>query len=327
MNNIIGETPMIKITYLYQNKPREIYIKLESYNLTGSIKDRVADYLIKKAYQNKTLIPGMPIIEATSGNTGISFSALGAYYKHPVIIFMPNWASKERVKLMESYGAKVNLVSKEEGGFKECIKRADQLSKQLNGYRPNQFSNIDNIEVHYLKTANEIIKQVPVKIDGFVSGIGTGGTLMGIAKRLKEQNKNIFIAALEPAEAPLLTTGTIKKQHLIEGIGDDFIPDLVDQTILDDIYVIHDEDAINMSRLLAKKLGLGVGISSGANMLAAIQCENQIGGNVVTLFPDDNKKYLSTKLGNPVDTNPDFLSNQIELIDYEIIAQKPHPML
>lgn len=322
MNNIIGKTPMIKITYQYQNKQRKIYVKLEFYNLTGSIKDRVAEYLIKKAYQNKVLVPGMPIIEATSGNTGISFSALGAYYKHPVIIFMPDWASKERIELMESFGAKVNLVSKEEGGFQECIRKADQLSQEVKGYRPNQFSNIDNIEVHYLTTAKEIIKQMPVKIDGFVSGIGTGGTLMGIAKRLKEQNKAISIIALEPAQTPLLTTGKIQGQHQIEGIGDDFVPELVDRNLLDDVYLIHDDDAMNMSRLLARELGLGVGISSGANMLAAIKCEEQIHGNVVTIFPDDNKKYLSTKLINQIDANSSFLSNQIELISYEIIASE-----
>lgn len=327
MNNIIGETPMIKITYQYKNKQRQIFTKLEYYNLTGSIKDRVADYLIKKAYENKTLTPGVPIIEATSGNTGISFSALGAYYKHPVFIFMPNWASDERFQLMQSYGATVIPITKEEGGFQECIRSADELALSLKAYRPNQFSNPDNIEAHYVTTAQEIIKQMPVKIDGFVSGIGTGGTLMGITKRLKEQNENIFIAALEPSEAPLLTTGKIEKQHQIEGIGDDFIPELVDRTLLDHVYLIHDEDAINMSRLLAQELGLGVGISSGANMLAAILCEEQIEGNVVTVFPDDNKKYLSTKLVEQVSSNQDFLSNQIKLIDYEIIAPEKGNML
>lgn len=311
---------MIKINYRYLGRERTIYTKLEYYNLTGSIKDRVAEHILHKAYESGELKKEMPIIEATSGNTGISFAALGAYYKNPVIIFMPDWASKERVNLMRAYGATIKLVSREEGGFLECIRRADTLAKQLNGYRPNQFSNLDNIEAHYLTTGNEIIKQINQKIDGFVSGIGTGGTLIGIGKRLKEENNNTFIAALEPKEAPLLTTGKIIKAHAIEGIGDDFLPDLVDKTMIDTIYTIHDEDAINMSRILAITLGIGVGISSGANMLAAILCEEEIHGNIVTVFPDDNKKYLTTKLGEQINPNPNFLSNQIELLNYEIVA-------
>lgn len=327
MNEIIGNTPMIKINYQYEGEKRSIYVKLESYNLTGSIKDRVASYIITKAYQNGTLKKGMPIIEATSGNTGISFSALGAFYNHPVIIFMPDWVSKERVKLIESYGATTILVSREEGGFEECIKRADHLASILNGYRPNQFSNKLNIEAHYMNTGVEIIHQMPVLIHSFVSGIGTGGTLIGVGKRLKEENSKIKIIALEPAEAPLLSGGKKIREHAIEGIGDDFIPSIVDQNMIDDIYLISDEDAINMSRLLASRLGLAVGISSGANMLASIKEQQKTNGNVVTVFPDDNKKYLSTKLMESCNFDENLLSNQIELIDYEVIAPKTINML
>ncbi len=319
MNAIIGNTPMIKINYEYMGEERYIYVKLEYYNLTGSIKDRMALYLFEQAYQKGLLKPGMPIIEATSGNTGISFSAIGAYYKHPVIIFMPDWVSHERVSLMKSFGAEVVLVSHEEGGFLECIKRADQLAQRVNGFRPNQFSNLDNVAAHYSYTALEMIQQVPETIDGFVSGIGTGGTLMGIGKRLKEENPNVQIIALEPMESPLLTNDKVGK-HMIEGIGDDFVPDIVDKNMIDDIYLIHDEDAINMSRLLARMLGIGVGISSGANMLAAIQAEQRLKGTVVTIFPDDNKKYLSTKLAEKIDLNESFLSNQIKLIRYETVV-------
>lgn len=318
-NRVIGNTPMIKINYEFLNQKKSVYVKLEYYNLTGSIKDRIALYILNKQIQNSTIKPGMPIIEATSGNTGISFAALGAYYHHPVTIFMPDWVSIERVNLMKSYGASVILVSKEEGGFKECIKRADELAIQINGYRPNQFSNLDNIEAHYIETASEILKQLPETIDAFVSGIGTGGTLMGIGKRLKENNPKTKVIALEPKEAPLLTSGKMIQNHAIEGIGDEFIPELIDRKMIDDVYLIHDEDAINMSRMLASKLGLGVGISSGANLLAAIKYSEQTKGNIVTIFPDDNKKYLSTKLMDPIDLNPSFLSNQIRLIDYEII--------
>lgn len=322
MKGIIGNTPMIKINYRYLGEIRSIYTKLEYYNVTGSIKDRIAQYIIEKSYQDGILKPGMTIVEATSGNTGISFSALGAYYKHPVVIFMPNWVSEERVKLMRSYGATVHLISRDEGGFTECIKRADRLALEINGFRPNQFSNPDNVMAHYWSTAFEMMEQIPDMIDGFVSGIGTGGTLMGIGKRLKEENPNVKVIALEPKEAPLLTKGEILKEHCIEGIGDDFIPKIVDRNMIDEVYLVHDQDAANMSRLLASKLGLAVGISSGANMLASIKCQSQIGGNIVTVFPDDNKKYLSTILAQPIDFNESFLSNQIELIDYEVVVSR-----
>lgn len=328
MNDLIGNTPMIKINYKLSGELKSIYVKLESYNLSGSIKDRVALYILKKAMQKGDLKDGMPIIEVTSGNTGISFAALGAYYKHPVIIFMPDWVSKERIKLLELYGANIILISKEEGGFEECIKRADMLSEQINGYRPNQFDNEDNVEAHYGTTAIEILNQLSIPVEGFISGVGTGGTLMGVGKKLKEENPNTQIIAIEPVGAAILKNGYVeKKDHLIEGIGDGLIPKIVDQDLIDDIYLIDDADAVNMSRLLACKLGLGVGISSGANLLGAIKFQERNKGVVVTVFPDDNKKYLSTKLSEPLDLNLDFLSNKVELLNYEIIASKEKNML
>ena len=185
MNQLIGNTPMIKINYKLNGETKSIYVKLESYNLSGSIKDRMAFYILEKARQRNELKDGMPIVEVTSGNTGIAFAALGAYYKHPVTIFMPDWVSKERVKLLELYGANVILVSKQEGGFEECLKRANALATEINGYRPNQFDNEDNVKAHYHTTAKEILEQLLVPVDAFISGIGTGGTLMGVGKRLK----------------------------------------------------------------------------------------------------------------------------------------------
>lgn len=328
MNELIGNTPMVKINYKLGGLSKSIYVKLESYNLSGSIKDRVAFYILKKAKQKNELKDGMPIIEVTSGNTGIAFAALGAYYKHPVTIFMPDWVSRERIKLLEIYGANVILISKEEGGFEECVKRANMLSQQINGYRPNQFDNEDNVEAHYCTTAIEILNQIPVPVEGFISGIGTGGTLMGVGKRLKEENSKIKIIAIEPVGAAILKNGYVeKKDHLIEGIGDGLIPKIVDRNLIDDIYLIGDADAVNMSRLLARKLGLSVGISSGANLLGAIKFQEVNSGTVVTVFPDDNKKYLSTELSEPLDLNPNFLSNKIELLNYEIIASKEKSML
>ena len=315
LDKLIGNTPMIKIKYHYQNQTNYVYAKLEYYNFTGSIKDRVAYYILKKAKELGLLKDREPIVEATSGNTGISFAALGAYYNHPVHIFMPDWASVERVSIMRLYGAHVHLVSKEEGGFKEAIRRSEEYAQKINGFLPRQFENNLNVEAHYNTTAKEIISSLPT-VDTFVSGIGTGGTLMGIAKYLKEKDKNIKIVALEPNKMPLLSGGKIIGNHKIEGIGDDFIPQIVDKNYIDDIVVIDDEDAINMSRLLAKKLGLGVGISSGANFLASVLSS---GNNVATVFADDFKKYLTTDLTKEINKDPKLLSNQIELLDMEVI--------
>ena len=257
----------------------------------------------------------MPIIEATSGNTGISFAAFGAFYGHPIYIFMPDWVSLERINIMKMYGAKVILISKEDGGFKKAISDADNLAKEINGFRPNQFSNINNVMVHYDYTGKEIV-DVLDNIDVFVSGVGTGGTLIGVGKRIKEKFFNCKIIAIEPDKMPLLSKGIIIENHKIEGIGDDFIPDLVDKDLIDNVLLINDEDAINMSRILAKKLGLGVGISSGANFLGACLCE---GEDVVTIFVDDMKKYLSTELVNEIVDSKDFISNRIEILSMEWI--------
>ena len=305
-DTLIGNTPMIKIKYRYKGKEAYIYAKLEMFNVTGSIKDRVAYYIIKNAKEKGILKQNMPIIEATSGNTGISLSALGAYYKHPVYIFMPDWASKERIELMKLYGANITLVSKEEGGFIKCVEEAKKLAKTLNGFLANQFENEDNIVAHYKTTGKEILEQLEGKdLGGFVSGVGTGGTLIGIGKRLKEKNHAIKVAALEPQKMPILSNGKFIGQHRNK--------DIVEK----DIILINDDDAINMARKLSKELGLGVGISSGANFIGAILLQEKIQKPIVTVFADDNKKYLSTDLVKAIDSNNDFISNEVELSNYE----------
>ena len=316
---LIGNTPMIKINYEYKEKQKSIYAKIEYFNLTGSIKDRVAYYIIENAKRRGELEEGMPIIEATSGNTGISLAALGAYYNHPVYIFMPNWASKERVELMKSFGANIILISKEEGGFIRCVEEAKKMAEEKEGFLSNQFANKDNFQAHYETTGSEIIEQISEKLDGFVSGVGTGGTLMGIGTRLKEKFKSLKIVAIEPEKMPIISQGKKIDQHKIEGIGDDFVPDLVDRNKIDDIILINDEDAINMSRRLANELGLGVGISSGANFIGSVLINEKLENSVVTVFADDNKKYLSTDLSKNIDKNNKFISNQIKLLNYEII--------
>lgn len=316
----VGNTPLIKIGYKYNQKKKYIYAKLESYNITGSIKDRVALYIIKKAYEQGRLEKGMEIVEATSGNTGIALSAMGAYFKNPVRIFMPNWVSTERVNLMKMYNAKVTLISKEEGGFKKAIEEAKKYAIKNNAFYSNQFENEDNVCAHYETTGKEIVDTLK-NIDAFVSGIGTGGTLMGTAKKLKENNENVKIYALEPDKMPLLSQNKIYTNHKIEGIGDDFIPKIVDKEKIDKVILVNDDDAVNMAKKLALDLGLGVGISSGANMIASVLAKEENEGSVVTVFPDDNKKYLSTDLSKSIDNNKEYISNKIELLNYEFVTQ------
>ncbi len=313
---MIGNTPMVKIKYRYKGKEKSIYAKLESYNLTGSIKDRVAYYILNKAKERGELHSNMPIVEATSGNTGISLAALAAYYHHPCHIYMPDWVSVERLRIMKLFGADVTLFSKEEGGFSRCIEEANRFAMEHNGFLANQFSNPDNVLAHYETTGKEIVNSIH-PIDGFVSGIGTGGTLMGIGKRVLEENPHTTICALEPDTMALLSGGTVSS-HKIEGIGDDFIPKIVNQDVIHKIIQIHDTDAIEMARKLGRELGLGVGISSGANMLGAILLEEELGGTIVTVFPDDNKKYLTTDLASSENMDAP-ISDQVELLDYQVV--------
>ena len=275
--------------------------------------------MINNAKKRGDLKEGMPIIEATSGNTGIAISALGTYYKHEVYIFMPDWVSEERLKLMKSYGANVILISKEDGGFIRCVEEAKKMAKEKNGFLSNQFSNRDNFLAHYETTAEEILNQIPEPIEGFLSGVGTGGTLMGIGTKLKEKYINLKIVAIEPDKMPIISQGKIIGSHKIEGIGDDFVPELVEKDKIDNIILVNDNDAINMSRKLAKDLGLGVGISSGANLIGSILLKDKITGSVVTVFADDNKKYLSTDLSKNIVNNKDYISNRVELIGYDIV--------
>ena len=317
IEKLVGNTPMIKINYEYEGKQGSIYSKLEFYNYSGSIKDRIALYIIEKEKENGNLREGQPIIEVTSGNTGIAFSAIGALFGHDVHIFMPDWVSLERRKLIEMYGAQVHLVSREDGGFKKALELVDDFADEIGAYKPLQFDNELNVEAQYMTTGQEIIDDVP-DVNAFVSGIGTGGTLMGVGKRLKDHNPDSKVFALEPSTLSILKMGMEEGDHLIEGIGDDFIPGIVDEDLIDDIVLIHDCDAINMSKRLAKEFGLGIGISSGANFLASVLMDSD-DLKIATVFPDDNKKYITTKLSEEIDENPKLISNNIKLLSFEVI--------
>ena len=317
IDKLVGNTPMIKINYEFEGIKSCIYTKLEYYNYSGSIKDRIAAYIIKKEKENGNLKENQSIVEVTSGNTGISFSAIGALFGHPVHIFMPDWVSLERRKLIEMYGAHVHLVSKKDGGFKKALQLAEDFALKNDAYRPMQFDNKLNVEAQYITTGQEIIDSVP-NVNAFVSGIGTGGTLMGIGKKLKDNNPDSKIFALEPSTLSILKMGMDEGDHMIEGIGDDFIPGIVEKDLIDDIVLIDDLDAINMSRRIARELGLGIGISSGANFLASVLM-NKDDLNIATVFPDDNKKYITTKLSEKIDSDLKLLSNKIKLIDFETL--------
>lgn len=317
IGKLVGNTPMIKIDYEYEGKQGSIYSKLEFYNYSGSIKDRIALYIIQKERENGNLSEGQSIVEVTSGNTGIAFSAIGALFGHDVHIFMPDWVSLERRKIIEMYGAHVHLVSKEEGGFKKALELAEEFALETGAYRPLQFDNPLNVEAQYKTTAREIIDEVP-DINGFVSGIGTGGTLMGIGKKLKEYNPHSKVFALEPSTLSILKMGMEEGSHMIEGIGDDFIPGIIEKDLIDDIILIDDLDAINMAKRIAKEFGLGIGISSGANFLASVLIDDD-NLKLATVFPDDNKKYITTKLSEEIDENPELLSNKVKLIGFEVI--------
>ncbi|MDY0317478.1 MAG: PLP-dependent cysteine synthase family protein [Candidatus Izemoplasmatales bacterium] len=328
MNNMIGNTPLLIINYRYKGEERVIYAKAEYYNLTGSIKDRIAKHIIQESYRDGTLRKDMPIVEATSGNTGIAFAALGAMYGHQVHIFMPEWMSNERKQLIKSYGAILHEVTYEEGGFAGCVRLADEFASKNGGFRPQQFINPYNVEAHFLTTGLEICTQLDklgVEPHCFVAGVGTGGTIMGVKKRFKRRYPNVKVFPLEPAQSAFMTTGLPGTKHRIQGIGDGFLPEIVKLEELDEVLVVDDGDAILMANKLAKKLGLGVGISSGANFIGAVLAQNLYGkdSNTITIFSDDAKKYLSADGINET-VKPGFISTDIELIsvDAECICDK-----
>ena len=316
---LIGNTPLVAVDCAVDGVPRTVYAKLESMNWTGSVKDRMALHIIRRAYQSGVLRPGAPIIEATSGNTGISFAALGAALGHPVIVFIPDWMSSERIALIRSFGAEVRLVSREEGGFLGSIAMAEDFAaRTADAFLPRQFSNEHNSEAHERTTGPEILTQLRVaglSPDALVAGVGTGGTIMGAGRYLRAHVPQMRIHPLEPANSPTLTTGHKVGKHRIQGISDEFIPPIVDLAELDGIVAIDDGDAIGMAQRLAASLGLAVGISSGANFLGALMVQDRIGPDavVVTLFPDSNKKYLSTDLTRNEPARPGFLSPRVTL--------------
>jgi cysteine synthase len=289
-SSYIGHTPLIRIS-------EKIYAKLETVNPSGSIKDRMALAILDAAELRGDLQPGGTIVEATSGNSGIALSMLAAERGYEMIVVMPANMSEERKSMIKAFGAKIVQVPS--GDFAGAVEKRDELVKELHAFCPNQFANPDNIECHYKHTGKEIIHQV-AKIDqhpeisAFVSGTGTGGTLMGVRKALIRKYPHVQIVAVEPTESAVMSGGEAN-EHSIQGIGDGFIPPIVDMACIDEVITVSSQEAIERARRLAKELGLFVGISSGANVLAA---EKYIGkhkpsGIVVTILPDRGERYMS----------------------------------
>jgi len=327
LTRLVGNTPLVSVHFRFQGTHRILFAKSEYLNLTGSIKDRMAVRILQKAYAEGKISPGHTIAEATSGNTGISFAAIGRMLGHPVKIFMPDWMSQERVHLIRSYGAEVVSVSRGDGGFLGSIRKCEEFAASRDDvFLPRQFSNPANCEAHEISTGPEIWSQllsVGKRLQAFAAGVGTGGTVMGVGKFLRQQDESIRIHPVEPAESPTLSAGCKVGNHRIQGISDEFIPEIVQLKDLDEVIAISDGDAIQMAQKLATSLGLAVGISSGCNFLAAVQAQEKIGANAVvaTVFCDDNKKYLSTALMNEEPAKPNYLSPHVELLGFGTVGR------
>lgn len=297
----VGNTPLIRLNRLTGENDAEVLVKFEGVNIGGSIKTRTALNMIEAAEKKGLLKPGAVIVEPTSGNQGIGLSLVGAVKGYEVIIIMPDSVSRERRKLITQYGAKLKLVH-DKGDIGECIDKCIMLAKQMaaedpNVYVPDQFSNSDNVAAHVLATGQEILRDVDGPIDGFCSGIGTGGTITGIGKVLKEKNPDICIVAAEPENAAILSGGGIGS-HIQMGIGDGLIPPILDQSIINDIKIVTDEEALETTKQLAVKEGILCGISSGTNVFAALDLAKKLGKGkrVVTVLPDTGERYFSTVL-------------------------------
>jgi len=298
--DFVGNTPLIQLNRpkgVFSTFKSNLYAKVEYVNPSGSIKDRIAKYLIEQAEKRGDLKPGYTIVEATSGNTGIAFSMAGAAKGYKVVIVMCENMTEERRQFIRAYGAQV-ISTPAEQSLEGCVCKAKELAKQQGWWMPAQFDNRDNIQVHMLTTAKEILNQVPNGIvDAFIAGVGTGGTLMGLAKALKKVNLDVKIVAAQPAGSQELTGGKAG-EHRIAGISDGFIPSIVDTSLIDDVINVGDEEAVNWSRMLARENGLFVGISSGANVYAAVQIAKKMkkDQNVVTVLPDNADRYASLGL-------------------------------
>lgn len=320
LRHLIGDTPLIEIRARWRGVECRVFAKHEAGNFTGSIKDRMALHILEEAHARGEVRPGDRILEASSGNTGIAIAGIGRALGHPVRIYMPDWMSRERLLLMQGMGAEVVGVSREDGGFIGSIEQAEAEARRCgDAFLPRQFANLANIAAHRCTTGPEILLQMRDaghEPEAFVAGVGTGGTVMGVGAFLRDRVPGLTVHPLEPANSPTLRTGKRNGVHRIQGISDEFIPEIVDLESLDSLVDVWDGDAILMAQRLAGQLGLALGISSGANLLGAIQvaAERGNGSAVATVFPDCNKKYLSTDLCRDEPARDDYLTPEVDLL-------------
>ena len=299
-DQLIGHTPLLELAHIeaQENLPAKILAKLEYFNPAGSVKDRIAKAMIDDAEASGKLKPGSVIIEPTSGNTGIGLAAVAAAKGYRIIIVMPETMSVERRQLMKAYGAEL-VLSEGAKGMKGAIAKADELAKEIpNAFIPGQFVNPANPKAHVATTGPEIWDDTDGKVDLFVAGVGTGGTVTGVGQYLKSKNPNVKVVAVEPASSPVLSKGTAGA-HKIQGIGAGFVPDVLDTKVYDEVIAVENDDAFATGRLIGRKEGVLVGISSGAAVWAAIQLAKRpenAGKNIVVLLPDTGDRYLSTPL-------------------------------
>ena len=294
----VGNTSMLKLDVQFQGQTYRLLAKPEFMNPSGSIKDRIAKYIVEQAEKRGLLKPGYTIVEATSGNTGIALSMVAAAKGYEMLVVMPEHMTGERIKIMTSLGADLCLTPKDEG-FEGAVAKADKIAKSGKHYfLANQFKNPDNVMAHYHTTGKEILQQIEGDIDVFVAGVGTGGTLMGVGKALRERNPRVRLVAVEPEEASVLSGRKDIKDHKIAGIGDGFVPEIVDKDMIDQVVTVKSDDAVEMARRMSRERGLMVGVSSGANILASIEVMNMMGQGktVVTVLPDRTERYFSTDL-------------------------------
>jgi len=293
--DLIGNTPIVEISGLTTKNDAKLYLKLEWFNPGGSVKDRIAINMINMAEQEGLLNSGDTIIEPTSGNTGIGIAMVGAAKGYKTILVMPDSLSIERRKILKGYGAELILTNAAKG-MKESIKVSEELVQKHGYFMPMQFKNINNPKAHMKTTALEIIADIP-DLDYFVAAVGTGGTITGVGTILKEHNPKVSIKAVEPSGSAVLS-GNPPGPHKIQGIGAGFIPDILDTSIYDEVLTVDDDEAFEMARYLAKKLGLFVGISTGANVSAALKLAQRVGKGktVLTVSPSNGERYLSTEL-------------------------------
>ncbi len=292
--DLIGNTPMVKLQKVVEKGSADVYAKLEMFNPGGSVKDRIALNMVEQAEKKGLLRAGSLIVEPTSGNTGIGLAIVGRVKGYKVILAMPEGTSQERIQILQSFGAEVVLTPAKEGMIGAVEKAREIVAGQKDAFMPQQFTNPDNPAMHRKTTAKEILKDMPGNIDAFVAGVGTGGTITGVAEVLKKHNPKIKIVAVEPKNSAVLSGGK-PGPHMIQGIGAGFIPQVLDRTLIDEIVTVDDQDSYQMAKRISREEGIFAGLSCGAACVGALKVAKQLGAGktVVVIFPDSGERYLS----------------------------------